>query len=116
MALNDTILNIGCTAMQAAMTHASLHSATPNGSGSNETTASRQAITWITAANGDMVVTADLVFTGGTASGAAGYVGFWSASTSGTFYGYVPISSGDVTFNAAGALTVTDISIPGTAS
>lgn len=115
MALNDTILNIGASAMQAAMTHASLHTATPNSSGSNAATSARQPITWDTAANGDMVATADLAFTGGAASGPAVAIGFWSALTGGTFYGYLPLT-GDQTFNAAGEYTVTGISIPGTAT
>lgn len=115
MPLNDTILNIGNAAMQTAMTHMSLHTATPNTSGSNESTAARQAITWVTAANGDMIATVDLAFTGGAASGACTHVGFWSALTAGTFYGYLPLT-GDQTFNAAGEYTVTGITITGTAS
>jgi len=115
MPLNDTILNIGNAAMQTAMTHMSLHTATPNTSGSNESTAARQAITWVTAANGDIVATVDLAFTGGTASGACTHVGFWSASSAGTFYGYLPLT-GDQTFNAAGEYTVTGITITGTAT
>lgn len=115
MALNDTILNIGATAMQAAMTHAQIHTAQPNASGSNEATSARQPITWVTAANGDMVATVDLNFTGGAASGPATHLGFWSALTTGTFYGWVPLT-GDQTFNAAGEYTLTGISIPGTAT
>lgn len=115
MALNDTILNIGNAAMQTAMTHAQIHTAQPNASGSNEASSARQAITWVTAANGDMVATVDLNFTGGASSGAATHVGFWSASTSGTFYGWLPLT-GDQTFNAAGEYTLTGITITGTAT
>lgn len=113
--LNDTILNIGAAAMQSAMTHMAIHTAQPNASGSNESAAARQTITWVTAANGDMVATVDLAFTGGAASGAATHVGFWSASSAGTFYGWLPLT-GDQTFNAAGEYTVTGVSIPGTAT
>lgn len=115
MALNDTILNIGAAAMQAAMTHLQIHTAEPNASGSNEATSARQAITWVTAANGDMVATVDLAFTGGAASGPATHAGFWSAAAAGTFYGWYALT-GDQTFNAAGEYTVTGISIPGTAT
>ena len=115
MPLNDTILNIGATAMQGAMTHGSIHTALPDANGSNASAAARKPITWITAANGDMVATVDLPFTGGTANGPALYLGFWSAVSAGTWYGYVPLT-GDTTFNAAGEYTVTDISIPGTAT
>ena len=115
MALNDTILNIGNAQMQTSMTHLAIHTAQPNASGSNESSAGRQAITWVTAANGDLVATVDLNFTGGAASGAATHVGFWSASSAGTFYGWLPLT-GDQTFNAAGEYTVTGITITGTAT
>lgn len=115
MPLNDTILNIGNAASQAAMTHAQIHTAQPNASGSNEATSGRQTITWVTAANGDIIATVDLAFTGGAASGPATHIGFWSASSAGTFYGWLPLT-GDQTFNAAGEYTVTAITITGTAT
>src|ERR671918_2988169 len=105
MALNDTILNFGNDDMQTRMTHLAIHTAQPDASGSNPSAAARQAITWVTAANGDMVATVDLAFTGGAASGACVAAGFWSALTSGTFYGHQPLT-GDQTFNAAGEYTV----------
>lgn len=115
MPLNDTLLNIGNAAMQSAATHLAIHTAQPNASGSNPAASARQPITWVTAANGDMIATVDLAFTGGAASGAATHVGFWSALTGGTFYGWLPLT-GDQTFNAAGEYLVTDITITGTAS
>lgn len=116
MPLNDTIQNIGCAAMQTAMTHAALYTALPNAAGTtNVATSARQPITWVTAANGDMVATVDLNFTGGAASGPCTYVGFWSAATSGTYYGEQALT-GDQTFNAAGEYTLTGITITGTAT
>jgi hypothetical protein len=115
MPLNDALLNIGAAAMQAAATHLQIHTAEPNASGSNEATSAREPITWVTAANGDMVATVDLPFTGGASGGPATHVGFWSALTTGTFYGWLPLT-GDQTFNAAGEYTVTDIDVTGTAS
>ena len=115
MPLNDTILNFGNDDMQTRMTHMQIHTAQPNASGSNEATSARQSITWVTAANGDLVITADLNFTGGASSGAATHIGFWSAVSSGTFYGWLPLT-GDQTFNAAGEYTVTGVTITGTAS
>ena len=113
---NDTLLNVGAAAMQAAATHAALYTAEPNAAGTtNTTTASRQAVTWITAANGDMVVTADAAFTGGAASGACTHVSLWSASSAGTHYGYFALT-GDQTFNAAGEYTLTGITVTGTAT
>ena len=67
--LNDTLLNIGNAAMQTAAAYASLHTAQPNASGSNESAAARQAITWVTAANGDLVATADLAVAVGSGRG-----------------------------------------------
>lgn len=115
MPLNDTLLNIGNAAMQTAAAYAQVHNATPNGSGSNEASSARQSITWVTAANGDMVSSTTINFTGGAANGAALYLGFWSASTGGTFYGYVPLT-GDTTFSSGGAYNVTGITVTGTAT
>lgn len=114
--LNDATLDIGSAAIQAVTTHAMLHTAEPNAAGTtNPTTAARQPITWVTPANGDMVVTADAAFTGGAASGPCTYVSLWSASTGGTCRGYFALT-GDQTFNAAGEYTLTGLSIPGTAT
>ena len=117
MALFDNILNIGCTAMQSAMAYAQLHSGDPGAAGtSNVTTAARQAMSWDTAANGDMVQTTDIPFTGVAANGGVTHVSFWSASTGGTCYGWVAITTGDVTANAAGEYVLLGVTIPGTAS
>lgn len=114
--LNDTALNVGNAAIQSATTHAQLHTAEPNAAGTtNVASSARQAITWVTAANGDLVVTADANFTGGAASGACTHVSLWTASTSGTHHGYFALT-GDQTFNAAGEYTLTGITITGTAS
>jgi hypothetical protein len=115
MPLNDTLLNIGNAASQSAATHAQIHTAEPDAAGSNESTATRLAITWETAANGDLVILTDLAFTGGASSGPATHIGFWSAVSAGTFYGWLPLT-GDQTFNAAGEYTVTGVDITGTAS
>lgn len=116
--LNDATLDIGSAAIQAVTTHAQLHTAEPNAAGTtNTTSAARQPITWVTAANGDMVVTADAAFTGGAASGPCTYVSLWSASTGGTCRGYFALGAGsDQTFNAAGEYTLTGITITGSSS
>lgn len=113
--LNDALLNIGVGAMQAAAPYMQIHTALPNTSGSNEATSTRVACSWPAASNGDFGTLTNKAFTGGAASGPATYVGFWSAITAGTFYGYLPLT-GDQTFNAAGQYTVTSLSIPGTAT
>jgi hypothetical protein len=117
MPLNDAILNTGVTAMQTAITHLSIHTALPNASGSNESTAPRVATGWGAAANGDFATLTNKAFTGGAANGPALYVGFWNGATlgSGTFYGYQALT-GDAAFNSAGEYTITSLAITGTAT
>ena len=118
MPLSDPLLNIGATAMGGAggATHLSLHTAQPASttSGTNESTAGRQAAGWGAAANGDLTTT-NKNFTGGAANGACTHVGFWSASSAGTFHGYVALT-GDQTFNAAGEYTITSLTINGSST
>lgn len=115
--LNDTLLNIMAQAGMDAAVAASLHTATPDATGSNESTAARQTISWDVAANGDMILTTDENFTGGAASGACVAVGLWNQTTvaGSTFYGYF-LLDGDQTFNAAGEYTLTGITITGSSS
>lgn len=115
MPLIDATLNIGCDAMEASMTHCSIHTAVPDGTGSNASAAARQPITWATTANGDMVCNTPIAFTGGTPGGPIAALGFWNGPTAGTWRGYI-LTSGDTTFNAAGEATVTGFTIPGTAT
>lgn len=115
MALTNAGLNIMANALAAAATHASLHTADPGSTGTNESTAGRQAIAWDAAANGDISLTGTENFTGGAASGACTYVGLWTASSGGTFLGGFALS-GDQTFNAAGEYTLSDVTINGSAT
>lgn len=114
---SDAAMVVGANAIKAVITHAQLHSAAAGGSGtSNVCTGARQAITWSsTTSNGDFGLASPLNFTGGAASGPVYSVTVWSASTAGTFYGEF-LRTGDTTFNAAGAYTVTAIDLNGTAS
>lgn len=109
MPLNDAALNLGANAIKAGITHLSLHTATPNSSGSNESTAARKPAGWGTVATGDFSTT-NVAFTGGAANGPVTHVGYWSAITAGTFYGYEAIT-GDITFNSAGEYTITNATI-----
>lgn len=112
--LNNTALNAMADHLATLLDFMSLHTADPGAGGANETTAGRQGVAWDAAANGDISLTGTENFTGGAASGACTHVGFWSASSGGTFYGGFPIT-GDQTFNAAGEYTVTDVNINGAA-
>lgn len=116
MPLNDTALDVMANALRGVAVYASLHSANPGTTGTSETSAGRQSITWTTpATGGDFALTASKNFTGGASNGAVTYVGLWSASTGGTFYGGFALT-GDQTFNAAGEYTLTAVSLTGTAS
>lgn len=119
MPLNDTILNLGNDAMETAMVAMALHTAQPDGSGSNQAASARVNISthWVDPpTNGDLVITDDLAFTGGASNGACTHIGFWSqVAAGGTFYGWLPLT-GDQTFNAAGEYTVTAVTITGTAT
>ena len=115
MPLNDTLLNIGVNAMQAAALYLQIHTALPNSAGSNEATSARITAGWPTAATGDFGVLSNKSFTGGAANGPALYVGFWSTSVGGTFYGYQALT-GDQTFNSSGGYTITTLTLTGTAT
>jgi hypothetical protein len=114
MPLNDAILTIGAQAMEDAIGKVSLHTAQPDGTGSNLSSAAKQAPTWDTAANGDMLLTVDVAFTGGASGGACTHLGFWDTAGT-TWYGYLPLT-GDQTFNAAGEYTLQAVTISGSAT
>lgn len=112
MPLNNACLDIGATAMKNAITHVAMHTADPGAGGSSPATSARQPVTWGAVANGDFSMTGSLNFTGGAASGACTYAGFWSAVSGGTFYGSQALT-GDQTFNALGEYTVTALTVNG---
>lgn len=111
MALSTAGLNAEVGALASAIGYMSLHSAAPNGSGSNETTAARVAVTWGSPSGGAIAMSGGARnFTGGASNGAVHSVGYWSASSGGTFYGSFPVT-GDASFNSAGEYTVDSASI-----
>lgn len=114
MAVNDALLVVGATAMKNAVTHLQLFSATPNAAGTTNTIGSRVASTGSVDADGD-ITWSSIAFTGLTANQAVAGVGYWSASSSGTFYGYTALT-GDATANSAGEYTVTSVTETSTAS
>ncbi len=114
MAFNDAALVIAATAIEDAITHMSLHTTGAVTSSANESAAGRVAVTGSVDGDGD-ITWSDVEFTGGTASGPVVRVGYWSASTAGTYLGGA-LLSGDQAFNAAGEYTVTSVTETGTAS
>lgn len=111
--LNTAGLELGDAGIAAGIAYVQLHSATPDATGSNECTSARQAVTCTHA--GGVVTIPQTSFTGITASGSVVAVGYWSAATGGTFYGY-NLLTGDQTANAAGEYTLNQSTITGSSS
>ena len=95
------------------ITHASLHTATPNSSGSNEVTGgspayARKSITLAAASGGAVAASNQPVFDVPAAT-TVSHVGFFSAITSGTFMGYADVT--DEAFGAQGTYTLTSATV-----
>lgn len=113
MPLNNTAKNLMLDQLATVAVYASLHTADPGTTGTNEVTGgspayARKAITWNAAASANLDNNANPVFdvpAGTTVT----HAGFWSAATSGTFYGSADIT--DETFAAQGTYTLTDADI-----
>jgi hypothetical protein len=77
------------------VTHVSVHDDVPSSSGSNEVTGgtyARVAVTWNAPSGGQVTNDGALSHNMPAGSDAVAF-GLWSASTSGTFYGWLPIGS-----------------------
>lgn len=122
MALTDGTLNSLGGNLKSLLAWASLHSADPGTTGTNEIAAAGRkdltdagSVDWSVDADGDLTLTGTLAFTGMTGSQAVTHIGFWSASSAGTFRGSFALT-GDSTANAAGEYNVTGVTITGTSS
>jgi hypothetical protein len=115
MSLNDASITVAAEAVEAAITHFSLHTTGGVSSSANESTAARVAVSGVVDGDGDITWTGPYDFTGGAASGPCVRVGYWSASSGGTYLGG-SLLTGDQTFNAAGEYTVDSITESGTYS
>ena len=92
---------------------ASLHNGDPSTTGANEISGgspayARKAITWNAASGGALDNNANPVFDV-PASTTVSYVGLWSASSGGTYYGHFDVT--DEVFAAQGTYTLTDADI-----
>ena len=113
MGLNVTAKNLMLDALAAVAVFVSLHSADPGATGANEISGgspayARKAGTWNAAAAGSLDnsnVPAFDVPAGTTVA----FVGFWSAVTGGTFYGFIDVT--DEVFAGQGVYTLTDADI-----
>lgn len=112
--LNDAGLVLAANAVDTAITHFSIHTTGAVTSSTNESTAARVAVNGTVDSDGDITWT-NTNFTGGAASGPAVRVGYWTASTAGTYLGG-SLLTGDQTFNAAGEYVITSVVETSTAS
>lgn len=113
MPLNDTSKNLMLDQLGTVAVFVSLHTADPGTTGTSEVTGgapayARKAVTWNASATGNLDSSNQPVFDV-PASTTVTHLGFWSASTAGTFYGSADIT--DETFAAQGTYTATDIDI-----
>ena len=115
MAINTSEIQVGGAALAADIDHMTLHSAQPDATGSNLTSAGAQAVT--PSSSSGTVTIGSTSFTGGAASGACTHVGFWHGvpGGGGTFRGWLALT-GDQTFNAAGQYTVDSVTLTGSAT
>ena len=110
--LNTTGIQLGAAAIAAGVDHISLHTATPDGTGSNLSAAGKVAVT-CTSASG-VVTIPQTAFSGGAASGPVAAVGYWG--TGGTVWLGYDVPTGDTAFNAAGQYTVNQSTITGSST
>lgn len=113
MAFNAAGLTAAAAGFATAYPYLSIHTTGAVTSSTNESTAARVAASWVNTSG--VLTVASKSFTGGAASGPAIRVGYWSASTGGT-YGGGSLLTGDQTFNAAGAYTVSGVTETPTSS
>ena len=107
MALNANGLNAQVAGLTAVASYASLHTAEPDANGSDEVTGgiySREAISWTTASLGSAESNAEIVFDV-PGSTTITHLGYWSAATGGTFYGYRALNA-QQTYATDGTYTI----------
>ena len=100
-------LNAMGTGLTTLITHVSLHTADPGATGTSEATGgspayARKAITWAAWASGASSNTNAIIFD--VPAGTFTHIGYWSASTAGTYYGSRACTS--QTFSGQGTYTI----------
>jgi hypothetical protein len=93
--------------LAGVVTFVSLHTADPSTDGSSEVSASpytREGVSWSSAASGSLTTGSAVVFDV-PGSTTITHLGYWSASTSGTFYGSRALDTSQ-TFATAGTYTI----------
>lgn len=107
--LNTNGKNALLTGIKGVITHVSLHSADPGATGTSEISGGtpaygRQAVSFGTPSAGSMATDASMTFNV-PAGATVAYVGYWSASSAGTFYGSRALDASQ-NFATAGTFTV----------
>ena len=107
MALGTNALNLMLNAFGTAAAYVSLHTDNPSTNGANEVTGgtySRESAAWAAADNGSIENGSPIVFDV-PATTTIRFLGYWSAATSGTFYGSRALDA-DQTYATAGTYTI----------
>lgn len=96
------------------ITHVSLHTGSPGDSGANEVSGgspayARKAIAFNAASSGSMDDSTNGITFDVPASTTVTHVGYWSASTAGTFLGYTDVT--DEVFAGQGTYTLSDVDL-----
>lgn len=113
MAFTNTALNKATDAITNGA-YLSLHSADPGTTGASLVGTRQLASFPAASGSGDATVT-NKNFTGLAANQAVTYVGLWDAASAGNFLGGFALT-GDQSANAAGAYTVTSLTVNATAT
>lgn len=105
--LVDAGKNLLLDGLAGGVSFVSLHTADPSTGGTNEVSGgayTREAISWASAASASVATSASIVFDV-PGSTTITHLGYWSASTSGTFYGSRALDTSQ-TFATAGTYTI----------
>lgn len=107
MALNTTGKNVMLGGLTAVATHVSLHTADPGATGTSEVSGApytRELAGWASPSAGAVANSGAIVFDVPGVTTIT-HLGYWSASTAGTFYGWRALDSSQ-TFATAGSYTI----------
>jgi hypothetical protein len=113
MGLNNNGRNKAADGVTAVAVFVSAHTADPGTTGTNEVTGgspayARKAITWSAASSGSAASSNSPVLDI-PASTTVTHIGFWSAATSGTFYGSADVT--DEAFGGQGTYTLSSATV-----
>lgn len=114
MGLSTAGKNKAAEGAVSSVTHASLHTADPAGSGANEVTGgspayARKAVSFGSGSSGTVTTSGSVTFDI-PASTTVSHFGLWGASTAGTFYGGGALSASE-TFGGQGTYALSSCSV-----